>query len=56
VAYQDDSQIAELQATKRYAEPGEVAETRLTLVALDTGAELGELPEHEAAQLELAAA
>jgi Holliday junction resolvase RusA-like endonuclease len=56
VAYEDDSQIAELQATKRYVEPGEVAETRITIVRLDTGEELGELPEHKPAQLELAAA
>jgi Holliday junction resolvase RusA-like endonuclease len=53
VAYADDSQIAELQALKRYTEPGEVTETRITLLPLVTG---GELPEAEdpSTQLDLA--
>lgn len=34
VAYQDDSQIAELRAVKRYAGPDEVCETRVTVTAL----------------------
>lgn len=34
VAYQDDSQIAELGAVKRYAGPGEVCETRVSITAL----------------------
>ena len=34
VAYQDDSQIAELTAVKRYAVATEVCETRVSLMAL----------------------
>jgi len=53
VAYADDSQIAELQALKRYTEPGEVTETRITLLPLFDGNGLPE-PEPEPAQLDLA--
>lgn len=53
VAYVDDSQIAELQATKRYCEPGETPETRITLVPLTLGFELPEIGEHEPAQMAL---
>lgn len=35
VAYQDDSQIAELRAVKRYAGPGETSETRVTIYGLN---------------------
>lgn len=55
-AYTDDAQIAELQATKRYAEGTETAETRITVLPLYEGDEMGDLPEPATSQLELAAA
>jgi len=55
VAYHDDSQIAELQASKRYCGPGEQPETRIPLQPLENGDDLGE-PEPVADQLSLAAA
>jgi Holliday junction resolvase RusA-like endonuclease len=57
VGYEDDSQVAELEASKRYidAERGEQAHTVVTLLPLDTGLELPE-PEAPHAQLDLASA
>jgi Holliday junction resolvase RusA-like endonuclease len=55
VAYRDDAQIAQLQAEKRYGEPGEAAHTEIILAAMDDGTELEEPPD-PSAQLELASA
>lgn len=54
VAYYDDSQVAELQATKRYVDPGEQTHTKITLVAMDLGFSLPEPEPHTTAQLALA--
>lgn len=56
VAYRDDAQIVELVARKRYAEPGEVCATRVTLTPLvEANMELP-MPVEEPRQLELVAA